>query len=256
MKKKQKNIPLIHNYCDRWCERCYFTSRCAVALSTGKLSAEQQDINNKAFWDHLSVNFAQTITLLHQSAEKFGFTIPGLTEEEHKAYLEEEELERKQIKAHSLIKQSNAYINLAKKWLDKNEQLNEKQDEIILHFEIGIRSEKESISELATIEDCFGVIQWYLYFISVKFMRALSSKMEEDKYKEENSYPKDSNGSAKIALISTERTMQAWLQLNELLPGMEDDALPILASLQKLQSLAYDEFPDAMKFIRPGFDEM
>ena len=23
-------IPLIHNYCDKWCERCTMTSRCAV----------------------------------------------------------------------------------------------------------------------------------------------------------------------------------------------------------------------------------
>ncbi len=255
MKKKAKNIPFIHNYCDRWCERCYFTNRCAVAESTGKLSPEQLDINNKAFWDNLSNNFAKAITMLHKAAEKHGFTIPETTEDEHESFLLQEELKAKRMEASPLIMQCKAYMHLADKWLDSHEQLMEKQEELIQHFDMGLRNEEESYSQLATIADCLEVIQWYLHFIHVKFMRALSGKADGEELDVENCFQKDSDGSAKIALIAAERSIQAWLQLNELLPNMEDDVLPILASLQYIQRLGNAEFPDSIKFIRPGFDE-
>jgi hypothetical protein len=51
------NISGIHNYCDRWCERCIYTSKCAVFESTSKLSSEQLDMDNNEFWDNLSSNF-------------------------------------------------------------------------------------------------------------------------------------------------------------------------------------------------------
>ena len=46
------HIPGIYNYCDRWCERCSFTSRCLnYKMSEEKFSdPESQDASNKAFW--------------------------------------------------------------------------------------------------------------------------------------------------------------------------------------------------------------
>ena len=48
------NVPFIHNYCDKWCERCTFTSRCAVFEQIENLSTEQKDASNEAFWTNLS----------------------------------------------------------------------------------------------------------------------------------------------------------------------------------------------------------
>lgn len=46
---ESKFIPGIHNYCDRWCERCYFTSRCRVYEKLDESDTEANDINNKQF---------------------------------------------------------------------------------------------------------------------------------------------------------------------------------------------------------------
>jgi hypothetical protein len=48
--------------------------------------------------------------------------------------------------------------------------------------------------------------------------------------------------------------MAAWIRLHELLPACEDAALKALSLLEKLKKLTLETFPDAMQFIRPGFD--
>ena len=50
--KDPKYISGIYNYCDRWCERCQFTSRCLnctlVEEQFGDL--QENDELNEAFW--------------------------------------------------------------------------------------------------------------------------------------------------------------------------------------------------------------
>lgn len=41
-----------------------------------------------------------------------------------------------------------------------------------------------------------------------------------------------------------------------LLPALEGELLLLLSSLQKYLKLMNDEFPEALKFIRPGFDTL
>ena len=54
---------------------------------------------------------------------------------------------------------------------------------------------------MADIGDCFSVIQWYLYFIEIKLKRAFQGKVEGEDWEVENGFPKDSDGTAKIAII-------------------------------------------------------
>ena len=74
-------------------------------------------------------------------------------------------------------------------------------------------------------------------------------------FAEEHGFPKDSDGSAKIALIAIDRSIEAWIKLLQLLPDHEDAIIPLLAALQKIKKSGEAEFPDARKFVRPGFDE-
>ena len=86
-------------------------------------------------------------------------------------------------------------------------------------------------------------------------MRALMGKIDDDGWEEENGYPKDSDGSAKVAIISIERSIEAWASIMQIIPEAEDKIIDILSLLQKSLRLAEAEFPEARKFIRPGFDE-
>jgi hypothetical protein len=62
----------------------------------------------------------------------------------------------------------------------------------------------------------------------------------------------DWNGSAKIALICIVRSIQAW-DLIDCATG-DSDARHIKELLTQLQQHVEREFPDAWKFVRPGFD--
>jgi len=254
-KRNPNNIPGIHNYCDRWCERCYFSSRCAVYENTSDLTPEENDINNKAFWNRISENFANASIIIKEAAKKHGIDLDNIPEEETSEYKRKEEDLEQQIKKHPLSKLSLSYINEGKKLLDTDELLKEKRDELVAQAEMGIQSEEQIINEAATIKDCVEVVQWYLFFIHVKFDRALHGKLEGEEFAEEHGFPKDSDGSAKIALIATDRSIEAWIKLLQLLPDHEDSIIPLLASLQKIKKSGEAEFPDAGNFVRPGFDE-
>ena len=59
-------IPGIYNYCDRWCERCAFTSRCMNFAMEKEFFQEQEssDEMNAAFWETISSTFEVTISML------------------------------------------------------------------------------------------------------------------------------------------------------------------------------------------------
>lgn len=253
---KEKFIPGIYNYCDRWCERCSFTSRCRTCERTGKLSAEQSDLNNKAFWESIAANFKEALTLLQKAAEKNGFDInASMSNEERIAWEEKKSFLHTKINSHLLSKLCKKYQKTAIPFVKNSEAFVDRTRELVNHLHLGITSEKEMVHTVAGIGDCFEVIQWYLFFIDAKLQKALQGKIEAKEWKTGNAYQKDSDGSAKIALVAIERSMGAWSRLYEFLPSSEDSALDALSLLEQLKQKAIEEFPNAMNFKRPGFDD-
>ena len=68
-------------------------------------------------------------------------------------------------------------------------------------------------------------------------------------------FPKDSDGSAKVALIGIDRSLAAWGILLKYFPSQEDEIFPILVHLEQLRKNTEKAFPDGRAFVRPGFDE-
>jgi hypothetical protein len=251
---KQKFIPGIYNYCDRWCERCTFASRCQNYDSTSKFSPEQLDINNKVFWDTISENFAKAIALIHKAAQEHGIDLnTAWTKEEEEAYAKRKRFLKDATQNDPLIKLCKKYEQTVRPFLQSNYDMVDKSKELVSEFEMGLKTELQVIHAVAGIGDCVEIIQWYLFFIDTKLQRALRCKL--DGFEEKHDFPKDSDGSAKIALIAIERSMNAWMNLYELMPSAEDTALKCLAILSQLKQQALQEFPNAMQFKRPGFDE-
>jgi hypothetical protein len=69
-------------------------------------------------------------------------------------------------------------------------------------------------------------------------------------------YPKDSDGSAKVALIAIDRSMAAWTHMYNYFLNLQDQILAVLAQLDRLRKRVETIFPEARNFIRPGFDEI
>lgn len=250
---KQQFIAGIYNYCDRWCERCTFTTRCRNFESTGKVSSEQLDINNEAFWKTISDNFARTFELLHQAAKEHGIDLDNLmTKEEEEAYEKKQSFIKIESKNHHLSKLCKQYQEIVLPFAKNSEGMVDKTRELTSELHIGIKTEEDVVYTMADIGDCFEIIQWYVFLIDAKLQRALHGKLEDD---EDEEVQTDSNGSAKIALISIERSMNAWIKLYELMPASEDTALKALSLLSRLKQTALTEFSNAILFKRPGFDD-
>lgn len=249
-----KNIEGIYSYCDRWCERCTFTSRCAVYEDESTLAPEALDMRNKAFWDKLGQNFEKAQEILQKAAEHFGVDLENLPEES-----EETQKKRERIKVesreHPISKLTFQYSTIARAWLKTQPGMLDRLDTLKQELTLGTESTEGAKRETETIKDSLAVIQWYLAFIHVKLMRALMGKLSDNGWEEENSFQRDFDGSAKIALIAIERSMQAWSSLFGILPEKEDDFLKVLSMLAKIKTMVREAFPKAESFVRPGFDD-
>jgi hypothetical protein len=252
MAANPKHIEGIYNYCDRWCERCNFTSHCAVYRSEEELSPEENDANNKMFWDKIANSFTDAITQLEKIAEERGITIAKADDAEMNLYMANVKKKRQEMVLHPLIKYSKQYMEEATILLENNKALKQRGETLLQLVELGIKDIGETKKEIIELNEYLEVVQWYLFQIRVKFMRALPT-FDDDM--EDDSFESESNGSAKVALIATDRCIVAWQHIMQALPDAQDDILPLLALLQKIRTLGEHTFPHARAFVRVGLDE-
>jgi len=252
-----KHIPFIHNYCDRWCERCCFTASCAIFEDDKADGQEAQDMKNKAFWDRITKNFEKAHALLVEGALKHGIDLNAIPQEELDAIGEQNERNMQKTKEDDLVKLCVEYTKLSHNFMINESLWKQKADEMIEQEKLGTIGIQELEDQLRLMKECREIIQWYEFFIEMKFTRAVSGLNEDYPFKdeEETRYQTDFNGSAKIALIALDRSQLAWTQLFSVIPE-EDLLFPILSLLSRIEKAAKEKFPDAKKFIRPGFDEL
>ena len=108
---------------------------------------------------------------------------------------------RQLVDNHPLTKAGKKYANAATDWFREFDQTVEVSDS----------------------EDAREVIQWYQYQIAVKTMRALSGRNEEL-----DEDPKDSDGSAKVALIGIDRSIAAWRMMQLSLPDRSQSIVTLI----------------------------
>ena len=77
-KKTLMSLPRIEgifNYCDRWCERCSFTSRCAIFDEDSRSFNKDIDEKNRAFRKRLGENIHKATDLLRKAARDAGLNV-------------------------------------------------------------------------------------------------------------------------------------------------------------------------------------
>ena len=250
----------IYNYCDRWCERCPYTARCMnYALGQEEFPDEEsRDIRNTRFWDQLTETLQASLDLLREMAAEDGIDLDAV---DSTAALEEEERRWELAQAHHCSAASEAYIGKVDEWLDAAEDLFREKEEVLVTAArlnlLGTKLEQEADA----LKDAVEVIRWYQFQIHVKLMRALQSRYDEagmpaDLAAEFAEHGKDSDGSAKVALIGMDRSLAAWGLLLRAFPEREAETLELLVHLGRLRRAVEQEFPQARAFVRPGFDEV
>jgi len=238
---EKRFISGIYNYCDRWCERCPLTSRCLnFSISQEEFpDPEAQDIRNKAFWNKLSETLAESLELLKEGAKKWGIDLDTLefTEED----TERLKAKDKAAENHLLSRAAKRYVGIVEDWLKEKETL---------FFETAAAA-REGVN----LEEALEVIRWYQYFIAAKVIRAVRGKVEDDEERDDE-FPRDSDGSAKIALVAIDRSIAAWAVIRHYITGGAEGVMDIIAFLDSLRQALEKAFPNARSFIRPGFDSM
>lgn len=105
----------------------------------------------------------------------------------------------------------------------------------------------------AVLKEAVATVAWDAHLISAKLHRALLGRAQPD-LDADDPIQNDWNGSAKIARLTLERSELAWQAIANASPGSGADGI-----LDRIRSLRRDvevEFPRAMAFVRPGFDEL
>lgn len=248
-------IPGIFNYCDRWCERCPFTTRCLnFALSEEQFAEpESRDIYNKLFWQRLSEMFRLTREMLQDTLEMEGFDLVDLEYDDGEA---EERRQQHSELQEGAARAARAYGNLVDNWLERHSELIQERRQELRDRVRFDPTEARHLDQAAGFEDVLEILRWYQHQIYVKLMRAISGRQTEEMFPEEEEGQRDSDGSAKVALIGLDRSIAAWIALRDFLPERKDDLIDVLVQLDRLrQQIEYD-FPQARAFARPGFDEI
>jgi hypothetical protein len=238
----------IYNWCDRWCERCTFTSRCRVF--------EKEEIRknadpNQDVWTAVSDSFKETIELLRKMADEMGINLE-LSDEEKVEITLKEELMEEITKEHPLKSLADEYLKEGKDWLESSstkDYLLQLQTQV----ELGTIGIEDAGKRIKSMEESLEVIQWYLFFIAVKIQRALGDQ-KGGFWKDYPDEERGDLGTAKIASIAIDRSIGAWGGIYQILPD-DDVLLSLLAKLEKMRRLLKDVFPNYPVFIRPGFDE-
>jgi hypothetical protein len=65
----------------------------------------------------------------------------------------------------------------------------------------------------------------------------------------------DAQGSAKVALLSMDRSLRSWAALRSVRPPGDSSAHALITQLTALRHDTERRFPTARRFLRPGFDD-
>jgi hypothetical protein len=265
----------IYNYCDRWCERCQFTSRCllyATEQADPDLDdPEVRDIRNEKFWKKLQTIFKNTAEMMAQWAAEAGVDLDSIDAE---AALEEHKREIDKANKSELSQAAKRYALTVETWF--KEEFATEED---VHDDATITPEPNEVD--LSVRDAAEVIRWYQFFVAAKIFRAQTGGEQNEhepdgedifgnifddggpENAEDIDYDAvlartdwmDANGSAKVALIAIDRSISAWRVLQISLPEKANSIQPILLELERLRRAAESRFPQARDFIRPGLDE-
>ena len=227
-------IDFISAYCDGWCERCGFTDRCsayavkaAIAMCDGDYSAAVE----------LAVGAPPASDDAHSPARLANDRLADYqpTESELAETQREMEDREERIDESPLTTDSRMVSTLSQACLQRLCEALEAHDD-------------------RAVREAFEIASWDCLLIQVKLHRALTARDESHSgwMSEDDEIQNDWNGSAKVALLSIDRSIPAW---DNIAAAMVDtDAAAIAERLRILREYVERQFPDARKFVRPGFD--
>ena len=230
------HIEGIFNYCTRRCERCPFTSRCTLFQS----EREYEHRNPDAEWQQrVRDSFTETFRLLEEWCRREGIDFDEIRREAERDEADTE-FERASEAVHSdpLQKLATAYTHAALKIVDA-------------------MAPARALHRWSTnVEEALDTISWHAGMVGAKVYRALHGVAGRGAFVEDDPVQNDWNGSAKLARILVHESKSAWEVVMREGEAPEDSPLlELMTLLDQIDHGLAQRFPDAMQFVRPGFDQ-
>ncbi len=262
MSKDPNNIPGIYNYCDGWCVRCLFTSRCYSFKMSGRfekeIEREEREKENQEFWNQVNESIEDVQDLLGEEEEKVSDELFfDFDDEDVEDSMAEHENHRKKAKVQPISIASKRYMNWVTDWF---EQL--KEDITVIDpedrnrpFQLEIPGIDDPIV-LKKLAIALEIVLYYHMQIWVKVTRSLTSSYDDFEHDPEYAdLPKDSDGSAKVALLGIDQSIGGWTTFLKYIPSQRNKIKEITTLLNQLRNAIERRFPTSRNFKRPGFDD-
>ena len=231
-------IPGIYNYCHTRCDQCAFTDRC---LTFRHMRDDETGHPERNTLEHVHGDFGRTVDLLKTWCGSAGIDFDSLRED---ARSEEAARERARLDAGV---ESDPIHQLAITYTKAAFDLVSSLDALAPFHEWP-----------PSVREALATIGWYTGLVSAKVDRALCGLADSggDDARGWDRVQNDWNGSAKVARLAIAESQRAWDTL--LLAGQAPPDAPLRRTREQLDRIDRDlasRFPDAMDFVRPGFDE-
>lgn len=233
-------IPGVHNYCDRWCARCRFRTRCVVAVMHERIDAARargQELSTSAVLDELIPPYdgppRPWLDEIIEAANR-----PPTEAEQRETERREHELEQR-LEADTLLLDAREYGLMAERISSA------------LSADLSRSGDAVVVAALETIA-------WHALSIAAKTYRAVSGELRDEIWDMEDDDPlqADHNGSAKIARLMVAESRECWAVLTQVGRAIADGVpQKMIERLDRLDRDLAIRFPRAMEFVRAGFDE-
>jgi hypothetical protein len=223
-------IPGIYNYCDGWCSACALAARCRVKA---EMDAEDPPKTPEAFAAQIQTWFRRALDLVEDRSRELevdpnAFAAGG-AERRPKPIVT--------IDHARLVSRGKAYCEAVFGWQKQRPADPERR---------------------IALDPTFpqDVIDHFAIVLASKIQRAvLGLASDQEPSSRHHDWPKDADGSAKVAILAAERSRTAWSDLrdsglasSETISAFEYGLTWLIQELDRL-------FPTARKFVRPGFDD-
>ena len=220
------------------------TSRCEIFIP------DEKEMNQEESLALVHENFSKTMSMLVNWAKKNNVPLEDLQQEDP-AWAARREYNKQHARTNITSKLALEYRKKASDIRAKYAtELNIFKTNLENRAELGLKGDSEIVRE---VHHAMETIMWYETQIPVKITMVYMSfgQLENETPSIQSHY----NGVAKVALHCIEKCFPAWEILIKYFPEMEDDCWNCLVLLDRARKLLLADFPDAPKFIRPGFDD-
>jgi len=224
-------IPGIYNYCDYRCGRCPFTGRCLSFLERRRSRHDDAEPAGS----QLIRSLGDVFEMLQIIARREGIDLAVPADELAAAEIEEDERQR--------LVQANPAVVLAQRYHATAAPI-----VVALAPIVAERGDADVIGAVDRIGELSGLIA------SKVFRAAYGALDQPDEH--DDGIQNDRNGSVKIARLMIAESQSAWRVLMEAGRATANGVPAQLVKLLcELDAILAAQFPRAMAFVRPGFDE-